>query len=160
MDFPAIAVIEMAVTDSPADGEEAQSSSSELNSMHYKAIREGISQQASQQVDFQMAVRVKGDPSEDEAAQFHEDLMKFIEGQLEADNIGMAEIAIALWNEVNRMEEQVREASKEIEQNESTDVESGHSGGASSEQNSAASDEETLVESEANSGIPNDPAFY
>jgi hypothetical protein len=162
----------MATNESESAEVGAQSPS--MNDIAVKAIRQGIAEQASRQEEFQLSVRVQGSPDETATKEFHQDLIEFIKRKVEAGEVSIPEVAIALWDELNRMEEMVREASEEMDDDTANDD-------ASDDQNEASDDgDDTPIadmagqpstddgedgdtedaDAEADSGLPEDPAFH
>lgn len=150
----------MATNESASAEADAQSTS--MNSIAVQAIRQGIAEQASRQKEFQLSVRVKAAPDEESVKAFRQDLVEFIESAAEADDVGISEIAIALWGEVNRMERMVREASDGMDGDEAAhdDGNDGDAVDASAPIAQSSMDDGEDAESEADPGLPEDPAFH
>lgn len=154
----------MAVNDSdPAEDAQAQT---DLNPFAIKAIKEGIAEQADRQESFQTTMRIKGDPDPEATEEFQQELIQFIKHHLSEGEVSLPEAAIALWDEVNRMEEHVRNASqktdgKDLEEDEdesNTSVEHGDSvEGLVNDSCSEADDDGESVDAASDR---NDPAFH
>ena len=158
----------MATNESASAEVGAQSTS--MNEIAIKAIRQAIAEQASRQEEFQLSVRVQGSPDEAATKQFHQNLIEFIKGKIDDGEVSIPEVAIALWDEVNRMEEMVREASEEVDDDatdhavnddRSEDGDDGDSPIADlTGQPSTGDGEDGDEDAEADSGLPEDPAFH
>lgn len=152
----------MATKQSEATEAEAQSPS--MNQFAVKAIHEGIAEQASRQEEFQLSVRLQGSPDGEATKEFHKDLLEFIQSKVAAGDVEIPEVAVALWEEVNRMEKMVREADAETEDDATAgdDLQETNDGDSAmaelSGQPSTADGEG--ADSEADSGLPEDPAFH
>lgn len=143
---------------------EADAQSPSMNDFAVKAIRKGIAEQASRQEEFQLSVRVQGSPDGEATKEFHEDLIDFIKSKVAAGDVEIPEVAVALWEEVNRMEKMVREADTETDDDAATGEDRTETNGDDSGvtdltgQPSTADGED--ADSEADSGLPEDPAFH
>jgi hypothetical protein len=99
--------------------------------------------------------------------EFQQDLMEFIKHNMEAGDVSLPEVAIALWDEIHRIEEMVREASEEVDddaaagdRSESDDGEgpvAGLSGQPSTDDGEDGDDGD--ADATAESDLPEDPAF-
>lgn len=117
----------MAVNDStpaeeaPTQSESESSSESEADSttpnpIVVAAVRKGVAAQASRQQDFQEFVRTKTSADAETATEFQKALVGFISTKLEDGEVSMPEAAIALFEELDRMESQVQKASEAASQ--------------------------------------------
>ncbi|MCU4744197.1 hypothetical protein [Natronoglomus mannanivorans] len=133
----------MATNDSPTADEEEESVEQVL-----EALQQSIEQQAEQQEDFQTFLRLKSDPNVEQTEQFQERLIQFIKQKMGDEDVGLSEAAVVLWNEVNRLEQQVREAGENAQGNSPTNMpDSGNSSAAEQPERDNESDN------------PVDPAF-
>ena len=161
----------MATNDSEPVEVGAQSTS--MNEIAIKAIHKGIAEQASRQEKFQLSLRVQGSPDEEAAKEFHQNLIEFIASKIDSGEVSIPEVAIALWDEVNRMEEMIREASEEVDGDADHDAnddrsepdDDGDSPIAGMIEQPSTSDgedvnDEDAEDAEANSGPSEDPAFH
>jgi len=163
---------------SESESAEVGAQSPSMNEIAVRAIRQGIAEQASRQEEFQLSVRVQGSADEAATKAFQEDLIEFVKRKVEAGDVTVPEVAIALWEEVNRMEEMVREASEELEDDASDDENdaSDDENDASDDENGASDDGDNNpiadltgqpstddaedADADADSGLPEDPAFH
>ncbi|TKX67453.1 hypothetical protein [Halorubrum sp. SP9] len=145
----------------PAEGGEKSAS---MNGFAIQAIRQRIAKQASRQEDFQLSMRVKTNPDEESVKTFQQKLIEFIQRKLEAGDVRTPEAVIALWDELNRMEEMLRKTSEEMDEEEmaSNDESEGQDGDGTdaSAINERSSMDDEGAESEADSGQSEDPAFH
>lgn len=151
---------------SESESAEAGAQSPSMNELAVRAIRRGIAEQASRQEEFQLSVRVQGSTDEAATKAFQQDLIEFIKRKVEAGDVRVPEVAIALWDEVNRMEEMVREASEELD-DDAADDENDDPREASDDDSPIAdlagqpsTDDAEDADADADSGLPEDPAFH
>ena len=131
----------MATTDTTADDEEQAGSSG------IAALEQRLSEQADHQEEFQTFLLTRTDPDADTAKQFQQELIDFIKAKMAAEEIGIQEAAIALWEQVAMMEQNVRESGDE--EREDSDM--------SADSRQANSPEVGRNHEEAT--LPDDPAF-
>lgn len=157
---------------SESESAEVGAQSTSMNEIAIKAIRQAIAEQASRQEEFQLSMRVESAPDEAATKEFHQNLIEFIKGKVEAGEVSVPEVAIALWDELDRMEKMVREATGEADDDvadhaANDDRSEGDDGDSPvadlAGQPSTGDGEDTDDEdpdAEADSGLPEDPAFH
>lgn len=128
----------MAATDTTAADEDEGTDSP------IEALAEHLADQAEHQENFQTFLRTHSDPDADAAERFQQDLIEFIKANMAAEDIGVPEAAIALWEQVALMERNVRE-----------DDEDDGEGSTGFQQ----SDSRGATTGDGNAGLPDDPAF-
>lgn len=127
----------MTATDTTADDDDEQADSP------VEALAERLADQAEHQENFQTFLRAHGDPDADAAEQFQQDLIEFIKANMAAEDVGIPEAAVALWEQVALMEQNVRDDDGDGERS------------AGSQQ----SDSRGSTRDEGDAGLPDDPAF-
>jgi hypothetical protein len=131
----------MATTNTTADDKEQAGSSG------IAALEQRLSEQTDHQEEFQTFLLTRTDPDADAAKQFQEELIDFIKTKMTAEEIGIQETAIALWEQVAMMEQNVRESGDEEREDSDMSVDS-----RQANLPEAGRDHEEAT-------LPNDPAF-
>ena len=144
----------MAADNSQADGEDEQA----IPESVLQSIKKSLSDQASRQRDFQLLIRVDGNPNDGLRQQFQSDLRDFIKGKMEADGVTRIEAGIALWDELNEIESSFR---RDLQADLMSTNETGGSESTGERvQEQPAESEAAPTEPEANSESTDDPAFH
>lgn len=130
----------MAATETTADDEEQADDA-------IAALERRLAEQAEHQEQFQTFLLTRTDPDADAAKQFQQDLIEFIKAKMAAEDIGISEAAVALWEQVALMEQNVRESD-----------DAGHGDGDIPAESRGADSRDTTQDG-GESGLPDDPAF-
>lgn len=85
-----------------------------LNPIMVEAVRKGIEARLDEQQEFQEVIRLQSSASSDSADEFRQALVVFIRNHLENTEASLPEAAVAILEELGRIESKMRQASEKL----------------------------------------------